>query len=92
MAKWMAVGAGVGCASLVGRALVGNAAGIVAAVLLDFEAKRTEVPLAVVGPHRTTRATSSKLPTRLKADIDLARSTALKRTISLVEEPAPLAR
>ena len=90
--KWVAFGAGVSCASLVGRAIVSNAAGVAAAILSDFEAKRTEVPsLTVVGAHRTTRTPSPKLPTRLQADIELVRSSS-KQTISLVEEPAPLAR
>ena len=88
--KWVAVGAGVGCATLLGRALVGNAAGVAAAILSDFEAKRTEVPLTVVGAHRTTRTPSTKLPARLQADIDYVRSATTKQTISLVEVPAPI--
>jgi L-aminopeptidase/D-esterase-like protein len=85
--------AGVGCASLLARAMVGNAAGIVAAVLSDFEARRTEVPpLRNVEARRTSRATSAKLPTRLKADIDLARSAAPKRTIDLTSASEPISR
>lgn len=90
--RWMAFGAGVGSAALLGRALLGNTAGVVAAILSDFEARRTEVPLPTAGAHRTSRSPSSKLPTRLKADIEYARSAAAKQTISLVEAPAPIAR
>ena len=90
--KWVAMGAGLGCASLVARAMVGNAAGVVAAVLSDFEAKRTEVPVSPVGIRRTTRTPSAKLPSRLQADIDYVRSASSNRTISLVEAPAPVSR
>ena len=89
--KWMAFGAGLGCVSLVGRAMVGNAAGVVAAILSDFEARRTEVPAYSVGAHRTVRTPSTKLPPRLKADIAFARSNAT-RTINLDEEAAPISR
>lgn len=91
--KWMVVGAGATCASLVCRAVVGNAAGVVAAVLSDFEARRTDVPMTTLTVRKTARATSTKLPPRLKADIAYARSAAAKQTITLDEEqPAPIAR
>ena len=91
--KWMVFGAGATCASLVCRAVVGNAAGVVAAVLSDFEARRTDIPVTTLTVRKTSRATSTKLPARLKADIDYARSAAAKQTISLIEEPvAPIAR
>ena len=87
--KWLAFGAGVGCASIVARALVSNAAGVVAAVLSDFEARRTDVPpLQMAGTRHTTRTPSSKLPTRLKADIEYVRSVTNNRTIDLTEAPA----
>ena len=82
----------MGFVSVVGRALLGNTAGVIAAVLSDFEARRTEVPLSTAGAHRTARATSTKLPSRLQADIEYARSEAAKQTISLVEAPAPVSR
>jgi len=89
--KWMAFGAGVGCASLVGRAVVGNAAGVVAAVLSDFEARRTDVPqIHTVGAHRTVRTPSAKLPPRLKADIAYARTVAPQKTIVLDGTAAPI--
>lgn len=90
--KWVAVGTGLGCVSLVGRALLGNTAGVVAAILSDFEARRTDVPLSAAGAHRTTRATSTKLPSRLQADIDQARSSGARQVISLIESPAPISR
>ena len=90
--KWVALGAGVSCASILGRAVVSNAAAVAAAVLSDFEARRTELPLSPVGVHKTSRATSTKLPPRLKADIEYARSAPAARTISLVESPAPISR
>jgi hypothetical protein len=86
--RWVAFGAGVGGATLVGRALVGNAAGVVAAVLSDFEARRTDVPrLEMSGTHKTTRTPSTKLPPRLKADIAYARSVTPQTTIDLTESP-----
>ena len=89
-AKWMAVSAGAACGWYVGRALIGNAAGVVAAVLSDFEARRTDVPAVPLAAHRTVRTPSTKLPPRLKADIDLARSGAEKaspKTVDLTEVP-----
>jgi hypothetical protein len=85
MVKLMAFGAGVGCASVVARALVGNAAGVVAAVLSDFEARRTDVPPLQVVAYKTTRTPSAKLPSRLKADIDYVRSASTPKTIDLTE-------
>lgn len=89
--KWMAFGAGVGCASALCRAMIGNAAGVAAAVLSDFEARRTEIPSNLTA-HRTTRTPSTKLPPRLRADIELVRAAAAERTIDLREAPAPIAR
>jgi hypothetical protein len=89
--KWMAFGAGVGSAVMVGRAMIGNAAGVVAAVLSDFEARRTDLP-STDGAHHSTRTPTNRLPARLKADIDYARSASAKQVIDLVESPAPLAR
>lgn len=91
--KWMAFGAGVGCASVVGRALVGNAAGVIAAVLSEFEARRTDVPpLQIAGAHKTTRTPSAKLPPRLRADIAHARSATPPQTIDLTESSETVAR
>lgn len=85
--KWVAFGAGIGCVSLLGRAMIGNAAGVCAAVLSDFEARRNEVALSKDGVHRSVRTPSTKLPPRLKADIALARSASANKTIDLTETP-----
>jgi hypothetical protein len=90
--RWMAFGLGVGCATVMARAMIGHGAGLVAAILSDFEARRTEGTPSTVGTHRTVRTTSTKLPTRLKADIELVRSQTAKNTIDLTEPTAPLAR
>jgi hypothetical protein len=88
----MAVGAGIGLGWTVGRAMIGNAAGVVAAVLSDFEARRTEIPTTGAGAHRTVRTPSAKLPPRLKADIEFTRSTTASKTINLAEESVPAPR
>jgi hypothetical protein len=88
----MAVGAGMGIGWAVGRAMIGNAAGVVAAVLSDFEARRTEIPATTAGTRRTVRTPSAKLPPRLRADIEFTRSVAAKKEINLVEEPVPAPR
>lgn len=84
--KLVAVGAGAACGWALGRALVTHAAGVATAILSDFEARRTElpVPLAV---HRTVRTPSTKLPSRLKTDIELARTSAKPRSIDLTRTP-----
>jgi hypothetical protein len=90
--KWMAVGAGMGIGWALGRAMIGNAAGVVAAILSDFEARRTDIPATAVGVHRTVRTPSAKLPPRLKADIEFTRSVAAQKEINLVEESVPAPR
>lgn len=84
--RLVAIGAGAACGWALGRALVTHAAGVATAILSDFEARRTELaaPLAV---HHTVRTPSTRLPSRLKVDIDLARAAVEKPSIDLTQVP-----
>ena len=84
--KLVAIGAGAACGWALSRALVTHAAGVATAILSDFEARRTELPVPLT-VHHTVRTPSAKLPPRLKADIDLARSTVETRSVDLTRTP-----
>ena len=76
--KLLVVGAGVGYTTLVCRAMVSNALGVMAAMLSDFEARTKVVP-----PVPATRPRSTELPPRLKANIEYARTIRLDEPVKV---------